>query len=162
MSFAVEVRAILQHQPSEQVEEFLSACEGCLPFESAQDFSYRTSSDPVMVRIKGDIKALKNLRDKHPTALPRELLDSRIEEFELFLGVNDALNTGGKPTTLTAADLATLENLRKFFAKFFPALSSDYGRGNILLQLGEALIEKPIPRSIESMLHKDKEVSKNI
>jgi hypothetical protein len=90
--------------------------------------------------------------------MPKPFVDGRINELELYLEINDSLNTGGKPTALTVVDLTNLYLLQAFYRRCFPRLSDRFKEGNLLSELGEALIGRSLPDSVERLLARQKEV----
>ena len=161
MNFVEDARVILQHQSQLTVERFLVSVQQLFPLpDDLGGDSFLNADDDDIKQIKKDKKALEKFVQKHPNCLPNAIVDWRIDNFERILGRNDLLNTKGRPTQLTFRDLLSLHMLREIFRIGFPELRSEYRGGTLLKQLGEVLIDKPLPKSIEQMLKKNQQFHK--
>ena len=110
------------------------------------DYEYKPSTSD---EIKGNEKALKylkeikTLQDKGTITVINPLeLNSSIERINFILQLNESLNTGGKPSTLTVGEVATLVQLYKVFTDTFPEMSSQLTEETILNKIGVTLIGK--------------------
>jgi len=88
-----------------------------------------------------------------------EGLQSALREMAYAIGTHKPLKTGGRRSNLEPIDLAHLSLLRSYFQAFFPNHAPHFKRENLLYQLGAALLEKPIPVSVNQMLDKYEDFS---
>ena len=121
---------------------------------------YRKSSSQKIKESKKALKYLYALKEMQTTrhldglCLDIDLVQKSIDYIEDILLANEVMNTGGKPTNINDQDLVKLVTLKGLYAVCFPKNSNRYTPGNLLHHLGEFLIEKTIPRKIDSLIDK--------
>jgi len=84
-----------------------------------------------------------------------------IEFIEESLKVNQVMNTGGKPTTLSHQDLSRLVNLKNLYTVCFPKNAKTYKSSKLLNELGEVLIGKSITGKIDRLVEKAADYKRN-
>jgi len=153
------VRQILQHQKKEDVERFIEALSigsfKTIFFSQRHDFSDRSEKD--LNQMRQAIKVIKQLRefvDAGYVSVKISGLENAQHMLEYQVGTTSPLKTGGMRSQLRSDDLQALILLRNKFSIVFPNLSHQYTRNNLLFQLGEALLVKSLPRSLNNMLEK--------
>lgn len=153
------VREILQKQKNEDVERFIEALSfGSFKnifYSQRQDFSDRTEED--LDQMRQAIKTIKKLRefiDAGHVIFQITGLENAQHMLEYQVGTTSPLKTGGRRSQLRSDELQALILLRNKFSDIFPSLSHQYSRDNLLFQLGEALLAKTLPRSLNKMLEK--------
>lgn len=153
------VRDILQKQKDEDVERFIQALSfgsfKTIFFSQRHDFSDRSEKDLDQMRLA--IKTIKQLREfiaAGYVTFQITGLENAQHMLEYQVGTTSPLKTGGRRSQLRSDELQALILLRNKFSDIFPSLSNQYSRDNLLFQLGEALLVKPLPRSLNNMLDK--------
>lgn len=164
IDFKSKTKAILQHRKQSEVDEFYSLMkksiffDGCLDTLKSLDKSYYLSPEEQSKYEKA-LSAITYLIDFQIEESVEVFKDfSTVEaaglRIKLKLLDNFIFNTGGNRGFLTRLDLYRLRKLRRIFKKAFPNSSHVYKRNNLLTKIGEVLLEKTIPKSIEKQMNK--------
>jgi len=153
------VRQILQHQKKEDVERFIEALSfgsfKTIFFSQRQDFKDRTENDLDQMREAIEtIKKLRGFIDAGHVIFQITGLENAQHMLEYQVGTTSPLKTGGMRSKLRSDELQALILLRNKFSDMFPSLAHQYLRNNLLFQLGEALLAKTLPGSLNKMLEK--------
>jgi len=158
-SYFRSVREILQNQKKEDVRHFIEALSfgsfKTIFYSQRQDLSDRTEED--LDQMRQAIKTIKKLRrfiEAGHVILQITGLENAQHMLEYQVGTTSPLKTGGRRSQLRSDELQALILLRNKFSDVFPSLSHKYSRDNLLFQLGETLLAKPLPRSLNNMLEK--------
>jgi len=161
-----EFRHVLRYQNQTVVDEFIEAFKKTpLLF----GYYFRSSDDkPVPKRTFEQEKAaflaiiqvLESI-DNGVIDYPVDVddLQGALRDMAFMIGTHAPLKTGGRRSKLASEELCFLSLLRSYFQYFFPTKSSNFIRGNLLHQLGVALLDKSIPDSVNQMLDKYEEFS---
>ena len=144
-----EARHILRYQKSpEKVEEFIKLCSEIKSYGSLDDFMYRPEKS---IEFKANDRAFKLIRRLITLQITTKtqyvnlkILVDGLERAFMFLQLNESLNTGGSPGSLSIGDLFRLMMLKTFFEGIFPSRSNKFTKDNILHRLGVALTGKPL------------------
>jgi hypothetical protein len=129
--------------------------------------AYKKSNSLEVQEQKRALRYLKELvrlqtkRKVEGLCLNLDHVQKSIEFIEESLKVNQVMNTGGHPTTLSDQDLSKLVNLKILYNVCFPENPKTYKSGGPLTKLGEALIEKSIPRNIDKLVGKALDYTRN-
>ena len=161
-----EFRHVLRYQNQTVVDEFIEAFKKTpllfgYYFCSSDDkpvpkrtFEQEKTAFLAIIQI---LESIDNGVIDYPEDI--EGLQGALTELAYTIGTYVPLKTGGRRSNLASAELCFLSLLRSYFQYFFPTKSSNFIRGNLLHQLGAALLDKPIPDSVNQMLDKYEEFS---
>jgi hypothetical protein len=100
------------------------------------------------------LQEMQTVRNVDGLCLDLNTVQNSIDFIEDSIKSNEVLNTGGKPTSINDQELLTLVRLKHLYTISFPKNSTRYTPGNLLHQLGECLVEKSIPRKIDTLIDK--------
>lgn len=163
--FKSNVEYILRHQVIH--DEFIDKC--CSLFASpGLGFLGRVTRKTVRKheKVLGHYKeilkhslALQKLGDED-VPIDLKALAYQIRLVEDAILRRDVLKTGGKTSNLGFGDVMKLYYLRKYFIEFYPDLSGQYVKNNVLYQLGNEVIGKSPPNKIGKLLEKYETFSK--
>jgi len=182
--FKKEARIILLNQPRENVDQFFTLIDkgpgvGLAPFSDDllakddeketiyEDHSHVFSAEE---RVRTCLPAAERKKYYEATLCLLELIRNKelgliriissddiyaeLTRLEVLIYQDHILNTGGKRSALNLTDLFELIKLQQGFSSCFPDRSARFRGDNLIVRLGEKLIGKPIPKSIDKMCEK--------
>mgnify|MGYP000930429783 CR=1 FL=1 len=150
-----KIRSILSKQDKVAVSKFINLLKSNPYFWVVFVGKSKPEKTDHLAQMRKALSSLEKVMDHVDSGIidsPIEGLSEAKEYLAYCLVTNQPLKTGGRRSQLSSNDLLHLYILRQVFRKCFPRLSGNFVRNNILSSLGEDLLDKPLPKSINEMI----------